>query len=135
MELKHIETIAEFERILTEYSIVIVDYSAAWCGPCRDLEKQLEEKFLPVIKDDPKVIMVKINTDNFQDVVKEEQIEGIPCVMVYHNNEKKRFVYERGGKMHESDRYYGNDPNMSINLIKMIEDMKKEDLTKGVITS
>lgn len=56
--------------------IVIVDFYATWCGPCKMLSPVLEE-----VSDTFKVI--KVDVDKHEDLAKEFGIMSVPTIMIY----------------------------------------------------
>ncbi|MDO5307254.1 MAG: thioredoxin [bacterium] len=72
-----------FKTEVEDYNdIVVVDFYANWCGPCRKLSPIMEEIELEM-KD--KVKFVKINTDENIDTAKNYQISGLPTLLVFKN--------------------------------------------------
>jgi thioredoxin len=72
-------TDANFEDIITKNDIVIVDFWAPWCGPCRSFApvfEQVSEKF-------PGVVFAKVNTEEQQALAGHFQIRSIPTLMVF----------------------------------------------------
>ena len=62
--------------------LVIVDFWAPWCGPCKDLGPRLEKV---VSANNDKIKLVKINIDENQELAGQLQIQSIPTVFAFKN--------------------------------------------------
>ena len=72
------------EAVLNSDKPVLVDFWAAWCGPCRMLGPIIEE-----IADDfaGKAIVGKVDVDNNQQISVDYGIRNIPTVLIFKNGE------------------------------------------------
>lgn len=63
---------------------VIVDFWAPWCGPCKAIAPVLEE-LAEELGDAVKIC--KVNVDDNQEIAGKYQIQAIPTILVFKNNE------------------------------------------------
>ena len=68
-----------FEKTVNDNPIVIIDFWAPWCGPCRGFAPVFEK----VSEAHPDVVFAKVNTDEEQEIAAHFQIRSIPTLMVF----------------------------------------------------
>ena len=74
---------AEFDKILQSNELVIVDFWATWCGPCRMLGSVIEE----YSNDNPDIPLVKVNVDEAKELASDYDIQSLPTIMIFKNSE------------------------------------------------
>ena len=60
-------------------SIVVVDFFATWCGPCKMLSPILE-KFA---NEHPEVKVIKVDVDDFTSIAREYGVTSIPTLVLF----------------------------------------------------
>lgn len=84
-----------FENTMTNHDIVIVDFWAPWCGPCKafaPIFEKVSEKY-------PDVVFAKVDTDQEQKLANVFQIRSIPTLMIFR---EKVIVFSQPGMLPES---------------------------------
>ena len=67
-------------EVLNSEQLVVVDFWAPWCGPCRKLGPVLDEV---ASEFEGKVKFVKMNTDESLETAKNYSISGLPSLLVF----------------------------------------------------
>ncbi|MEW6118246.1 MAG: thioredoxin [Nitrospirota bacterium] len=73
------------QEVLKANGLVMVDFWAVWCGPCRMIAPTVEELAKEYAG---KVKVGKLNTDENPDIASKYKIMGIPTIMFFKNGEK-----------------------------------------------
>ncbi|MGB1170364.1 MAG: thioredoxin [Flavobacteriaceae bacterium] len=95
-----------FQSILQENSIVLVDFYADWCGPCQALAPTLEnvsQKF------DGKALIGKVNIDKNPELSQDFQVRSIPALF-----------YIKNGKIVDKQVGLQSETTISNNITRLI---------------
>jgi thioredoxin 1 len=83
-----------FEEVITSNDMVVVDYWAEWCGPCKSFGPVFEK----VSEDFPDAVFAKVDTENEQEIASMFQIRSIPTLMIFR---EKVIVFSQPGAVPE----------------------------------
>ena len=88
-------TSANFRDVVEKNGIVLIDWWAEWCGPCRAFAPVFER----VADKNPDIVFAKVNTDVEQELSGSFQIRSIPTLMIFRD---KVLLYSQAGALPES---------------------------------
>jgi thioredoxin len=82
-----------FKQTVSSDSLVLIDFYATWCGPCR--------KMMPLIDSirtqyHPKMKVFKVNVDVSKKLIKQEKIIGVPLFRIYRSG---KLLFEKDGML------------------------------------
>jgi thioredoxin len=70
--------------------VVVIDFYADWCGPCRQLSPILEKI---ASEHGGKILIGKVNVDEYREIAAKEGVQGIPDVRIFRDGSQvDRFV-------------------------------------------
>jgi thioredoxin 1 len=81
-----------FQSVVTGNDIVVVDFWAPWCGPCR----QFAPTFEKASEKHEGVVFAKVNTEDEPEIAQQFSIRAIPTLMVFR---EKVILYSEAGAM------------------------------------
>jgi len=76
-------TDANFQETIDGNDLVLVDFWAPWCGPCKAVGPVLEE----IATENSNVLIAKINTDENPNTASQHGIMSIPTMMIFKNGQ------------------------------------------------
>ncbi|AMA48700.1 MULTISPECIES: thioredoxin family protein [Flavobacterium] len=88
-------TIEKYNQLLSRDSIIIVDFNAKWCGPCKKLAPILEK-----VSKEKKIKLIKIDTDKNPELAQKLNVEGLPTLHYY---KKGKLIWENLGFINEEE--------------------------------
>ncbi|CAG5115837.1 unnamed protein product [Candidula unifasciata] len=85
MKIKKVATKTEFEQIIaSEKYLILVDFFATWCGPCKVIAPQLE-KWAEEFDD---VIFIKVDVDENDEAAEAYAIQAMPTFLFFKGGVK-----------------------------------------------
>jgi thioredoxin 1 len=81
----------DFQKLINEQELFLVDFYASWCYPCQKLMPVLDEYF----SKNKNISLVKIDIDQNPDITKENKVNTFPTLVLYKNGKeiKRRIGY------------------------------------------
>ena len=109
-----------FEKVITESPMVIVDFWAPWCGPCRGFAP-LYDKAAEAHQD---VVFGKVNTDAEQELAGAFNIRSIPTLMVFR---EKVVLFQQAGALPASALEQVIGQSKSLDMAKVHQEIAARD--------
>ena len=76
---------SEFSGLLQEDKLLVVDFFATWCGPCKKLSPTLDEVSEELGE---QVNIVKVDVDESEDLAMNYGIRSVPTVLFFKNGQQ-----------------------------------------------
>ena len=79
--IKYLEYVDQFNEEING-ELVLVDFYADWCGPCKMLSPELEK-----LDEEVDIKIIKVNVDLLPELARQFRVMSIPTLMLYRNGE------------------------------------------------
>lgn len=89
-------SVADFNKLLESDKLVLIDYNAKWCKPCKKMAPMLEAF---VKKRKEKMVLIKIDADENKNLLVLKEIESIPVLELYKDG---KLIWKHEGEIDET---------------------------------
>lgn len=113
-----------FEKVITESPMVIVDFWAPWCGPCRGFAPIYEQ----AAESHADVVFGKINTDQEQELAGAFNIRSIPTLMVFR---EQVVLFQQAGALPASALEQVITQAKALDMAKVHQEIAARDAQGG----
>lgn len=87
----------EFDSHLISDKLVLVDFYADWCAPCKKMEPYLDEVSKEMAE---RVVVIRVNADDHQALCEQLKIDALPVLQLYKN---EKLIWENTGYIDKAD--------------------------------
>jgi len=77
-------TTKTFDQAIADNPIVLVDFWATWCGPCKSMAPDLDEV---ARESDADVLIAKVDVDKNRQLVERFNIQSMPTIITFRDGE------------------------------------------------
>ncbi len=109
-------TIEDFEKTIEDNPIVLVDFWAEWCGPCKSFAPVYEA----ASEENSDIIFAKVDTEDQQQLAGMAQITSIPTLMAFRDGIA---IFRQAGAL---------PAPVLDDLIKQIRDVDMDDVRRQI---
>ena len=113
-----------FEDTITNNDIVMIDFWAPWCGPCKSFAPIYEA----VSEKHDGVVFAKVNTEDEQELAASFQIRSIPTLMIMR---EKIVIFSQAGMLPENalEEIIGKTKELDMDVVR--SDIEKQQAEKS----
>ncbi|PTB64652.1 thioredoxin-domain-containing protein [Trichoderma citrinoviride] len=80
----HVQSDGEWQSLLSKNSVVVADFYADWCGPCKMIAPHFERLAKEHSRPN-KVAFAKVNVDNQANIARTNGVTAMPTFVIFHN--------------------------------------------------
>ena len=88
--MENVDNLEELQKMIKKSGILVIDFTASWCAPCKGMKKMLKR----LEKEYPEVDIAVVDIDEAEDLMAEFEVQAVPTYIVYKKG--KHVLREEG---------------------------------------
>ena len=113
-----------FNATIENNDVVVVDFWAPWCGPCR----MFAPTFEAVSEQYPNVVFAKLNTEDQQELAASFNIRSIPTLMVFR---EKVIIFTQAGMLPKAGFEQVVQKSLEVDMVKVHAELAAPETQPG----
>ena len=109
-----------FNATIENNNVVVVDFWAPWCGPCR----MFAPTFEAVSEQYPGVVFAKLNTEDQQELAAAFNIRSIPTLMVFR---EKVIIFSQAGMLPKAGFEQVVQKSLEVDMAKVHQEIAAQE--------
>lgn len=99
-----INSASEFQDKVQQEQITVAKFFTSWCPDC----KRLDQYFDQIVSEYPNLNFIAVNAEELADVAEQQNVRGIPSLLVYNKGEKIAHLHSANLKTPQQARDFLN---------------------------
>lgn len=96
--MKQVKSEQEYREQIAKDELTVGIFTTTWCPDCKRLEMFIDD----VIAENPDKKWIQIDRDEFTDISEEQNVMGIPSLLVFKNGEKLAHLHSANAKTEDA---------------------------------
>lgn len=102
--MKHVKSEQEYREQIAQDKLTVGVFTTTWCPDCKRLEMFIDE----VTAENQDKEWFQIDRDEFPDISEEQNVMGIPSLLVFKNGEKLAHLHSANAKTADAVKEFLN---------------------------
>ncbi|WP_322907727.1 thioredoxin family protein [Paenibacillus campi] len=92
--MERIQTEEQYRELIGGQDYTVIKFDTNWCPDCRTLDRFIGD----IIEQNPEKRFFAMDAEKFQDVAEQNEVRGIPSLLVYRGGEKIAHLHSKFAK-------------------------------------
>ncbi|WP_223067323.1 thioredoxin family protein [Paenibacillus caui] len=100
--MEKIQSEEQYRNLIQDDGYTVIKYETNWCPDCKNLDRFIG----PIIEENSDKRFYAMDAEQFQDIAEQNEVRGIPSLLVYKNGEKIAHLHSKYAKTPDQIREY-----------------------------